>query len=386
MQYKRYEARTLKEALTQIKQELGPNALILSTRSFRKDRGMLSLLGRPWMEVTAAADPIATERKEGSVEERRDNNRSISERLPLQAKVMPRLAFAERLTMEHLLERQTYGSYLYPVLSQLGFSEILLDLLRRLEAQGVESDISLEMLQKIRSSNDSSENPNEQVRALKALRDLLKTQINTVDTPLSGKGKPAVMTMLGPTGVGKTTTLAKLAARFALAQGRRVVLATLDTYRIAAVEQLKIYATIMGLPLEVIRGSSDFARLFKVYSEYDLILLDTAGRSPNNDRHLQDLKEALPTGNHMHNFLLVSATTSSPDMMKIIERFSVVNLTGLIVTKVDESSRFGPVFNVLYTTELPVAYITTGQKVPDDLEVAHVDHLVKRLLAPSALT
>jgi flagellar biosynthesis protein FlhF len=383
MQYKRYEARTLKEALTQVRQELGPNALILSTRSFRKERGILSLMGRPWTEVTAAADPGAAECKEESIQRRRDDT---SKRLPLEAKEMPKTGLVESLTMERLLGRQIYGGYLYTLLSRLGFSEVLLNLLRRLEAQGVESDISLEILQRIHSNVEGSENADEQARALKVLKDLLQTRIGTVDITLLQKGKPEVITMLGPTGVGKTTTLAKLAARFALTQGKRVALATLDTYRIAAVEQLRIYATIMGLPLEVIHNASDFVRLFKVYSEHDLILVDTAGRSPNNDRHLQDLREALPKDNKVHNFLLLSAATSGQELMKIIERFSVVNLKGLIVTKVDEASRFGPVFNTLYKTELPVACITTGQKVPDDLEVAHVDHLMKRLLAPSVLT
>jgi flagellar biosynthesis protein FlhF len=269
------------------------------------------------------------------------------------------------------------------VLLQLGFNDSLLHLLRRLEAQGVESCISLEILEKIRSSVASQEEISEQGRMLQTFRDLLIKHIATIEPKFSRAEGPAVMTMIGPTGVGKTTTAAKLAARFALAQGKRVVLATLDTYRIAAVEQLRIYANIMGLPLEVIRGSSDLDRLFKTYAEFDLILLDTAGRSPNNDRHLQDLKEALPGGNLVQNFLLISATTNDSDLMRIVERFSVVDLKALIVTKVDECSRFGPMLNLLYKTDVPLAYLTTGQKVPDDLELAHVDRVLKRLLIRS---
>jgi flagellar biosynthesis protein FlhF len=383
MKYKRYEAKTLKEALTQVKQELGPNALILSTRSFRKDRSVLSMLGKPWMEVTAAADTSIAQDGDQTSEIMNSGKSETPGTHPLWKNGPPKFSDDRLSTRDSFFDRQTCGSTVCSVLMKLGFSESLLHLFRRLEAQGIENTVSLEILESIRSTAAGPEEINDHARMLQIFRDHLIRYIATIE-PISSRGTgPIVMNMLGPTGVGKTTTVAKLAARFALAQGKRVVLATQDTYRIAAVEQLKIYANIMGLPLEVIHKSMDLDRLFKTYADFDLILLDTAGRSPNNELHLQDLKDALPYGDHVQNFLLVSATTNDSDARRIVERFSLVDLKALIVTKVDECSRFGPMLGLLHQTELPLAYITTGQKVPDDLEVAHVDRLLKRLLTRS---
>jgi len=193
-----------------------------------------------------------------------------------------------------------------------------------------------------------------------------------------------VAIFIGPTGVGKTTTLAKIAAEYSLNSNKNVALITADTYRIAAVDQLKTYAEIMGMPLSVIYSPGEVKDILEKYNDKDLVLIDTAGRSSKNKVQFDELDELLKMSGADEVYLLISATTSIRNSMEILKSYSFLKDYKLIFTKIDETSAMGTILNVSFITGKKLSYITNGQSVPDDIEVASIDSIVKNLLGSIA--
>jgi flagellar biosynthesis protein FlhF len=180
-------------------------------------------------------------------------------------------------------------------------------------------------------------------------------------------GRPRTVALVGPTGVGKTTTIAKLAANFRVRDQRRVGLITVDTYRIAAVEQLRTYAEIMDLPMEVVSTPRQMADAIARFADLDLILIDTAGHSPHDAIHLQQLKSLLAEAKADEIQLVISSVASTPHLKQIVRKFQLLTPTSLIITKLDEATGLGNLVPVMRQAALPVSYLTCGQSVPDDI-------------------
>lgn len=193
-------------------------------------------------------------------------------------------------------------------------------------------------------------------------------------------GKPRIVALVGTTGVGKTTTLAKIAAKFVLERGTGVALITADTYRISAVEQLKTYSDIIGLPLEIVYSPVELRNAIKKFRTKGLILIDTAGRSQHNDFQMQELAELLAVEPSIEKHLVLSATTKEKDAIDVMDRFAPVKPDRLLFTKTDETETFGTVINLISNRRTPVSYLTNGQSVPDDIEAAGAETLAKLLL------
>lgn len=192
--------------------------------------------------------------------------------------------------------------------------------------------------------------------------------------------EPAVQALIGPTGVGKTTTIAKLAASYKLRQGKSVGLITADTYRIAAVDQLRTYAGIIGLPLEVVLAASDIPAALERQAGCDVILIDTPGRSPRDASRLNELAAVLEAAGSPTTHLVMSAGASLGVLRAASERFGEMNPDALIVSKADEAGALGVTCEMTRLTGLPLSYITTGQEVPDDIEPARADRLARAIL------
>jgi len=175
--------------------------------------------------------------------------------------------------------------------------------------------------------------------------------------------------VVGPTGVGKTTTIAKLAANMTFLENRQVALITLDTYRISAAEQLRTFADIIGIPINVVFTPLDLQGALEQFREYDLIFVDTAGRSPNNQEHMAELRHYVEIADPDEIILVLSVTTTTQDLVNIYRQFAVMPINKIILTKLDETCRYGQIINLLNEIKLPLAYFTTGQNVPDDIEV-----------------
>jgi flagellar biosynthesis protein FlhF len=195
-----------------------------------------------------------------------------------------------------------------------------------------------------------------------------------------GQQKPNIWTLVGPTGVGKTTTVAKLAALCSLKLGMKVGLITLDTFRIAATEQIKVYGRIMDLPTCVASNAGELNEVLGALREQDIVLVDTVGRSPRDLENMADLEGILAGAPQAVCHLVMSCPTRDYDQQQVMESFARFKPRSLIYTKLDETTVFGPILNQVVRSGLPVSYVTLGQKVPDDLEEASREMLAKRLM------
>jgi flagellar biosynthesis protein FlhF len=212
------------------------------------------------------------------------------------------------------------------------------------------------------------------------LEKLIPTAGPIVRSKTSG---PHVVALIGPTGVGKTTTLAKLAANLKLREKHRVGLITLDTFRIAAVDQLKRYADIIGSPLRVVQTGEELREAVRSMSDCDFLLIDTAGRSPNDTMKLNELRGLLSTVEPDEVHLVLSSTASEDCINLAVSRFNEVRVDKIIFTKLDEAAHVGVVLNVVRKVNKSLSYITTGQDVPDDIEVGRGKRLAQLILGNS---
>lgn len=192
---------------------------------------------------------------------------------------------------------------------------------------------------------------------------------------------PLVIALVGPTGVGKTTTVAKLAATFKLRHGRSVGLVTSDTYRIAAVDQLRTYANIIGLPIKVTLTPSEMAQAVRGFESHDVVILDTAGRSQNDATRIDELRAFLDAADPTYTQLVLSSTSSAKVTGRIVDVFGALEPTHAIATKLDEGAALGPLVGAVRTLGVPFSFVTTGQEVPDQIETADAERFARRLLA-----
>ncbi|OZV12920.1 hypothetical protein CIW83_06830 [Tissierella sp. P1] len=198
--------------------------------------------------------------------------------------------------------------------------------------------------------------------------------------PIIVNEEQKVIFFIGPTGVGKTTTLAKIAANFVLKNKYDIGLITSDTYRIAAVEQLKIYSDILQLPLEIAYNKEEMIKGIDHFQNKDIILVDTAGRNHNDLGQVEELKEILNTVKKKEVFLLVSATTDYKVLESVIDKYNFLDEYKLIITKIDEAENYGNILNIKHIANKELSYFTTGQNVPDDIQIIDVENIVKKLI------
>ncbi len=387
MKVKTYKAIDMQEALRLIKRDLGPQAVILSTRKVVDGKRAFGLLGRPMVEVTAALDgpgipgsgeplPEGMKGQEAGLKVLESLKEELGELKREMAQVFeaarqPALELRSRLESE-LEELRWWTSKMVQhvrirdsQVSTAPGNAMLLKLVRNGMRESHALQIVLRVEQELGQRTVEEENFSPTVESL--LSRLAKTQDPLIRDPSKG---PAVLALIGPTGVGKTTTVAKIAARCALDGGKKVALVTNDTYRIAAVEQLRTYARIMGVPLEVVLEPGELSRVLDSHSDKDIILIDTAGRSPMDGSHMGELKDILCSDTRVKTLLLVSATTESSALERAVRRFISLRPVGLIGTKLDEAPHFGALFSVSLQMRLPFAFFTTGQRVPEDIRSA----------------
>lgn len=273
-------------------------------------------------------------------------------------------------TTEEIVETVQSHNGMHPELERI---------ISHLESQELSDNIIEKIVNKtnevIKNTNATSKEVQQLVR--ENLSKILDKHI-TADYPINDKTK--VVYFFGPTGVGKTTTIAKLSADFTLTEKRKVGLITSDTYRIGAAEQLKTYANILNVPLEIVYSEEEMKEAFSKLSDCDLILVDTAGRNYLNDEYLEDLNKYISPNASTEKYLVLSMTSKQKDMQKIIENFKSMNLNKVIFTKVDETTTYGPMVNTVDNHNLQFSFVTTGQNVPDDIHVVTNEFLSNLIL------
>jgi len=193
-------------------------------------------------------------------------------------------------------------------------------------------------------------------------------------------GRTRIAALIGATGVGKTTTIAKIAANFVLEKSASVALITADTYRISAVEQLRTYSDIVGVPLEIVYAPEELGRAIEKHMDKQVILIDTAGRSQHNQYQMEELKQLLSVNEAIEKHLVISATTKYRDAVDILRKFAICEPDKVLFTKVDETNCVGTIVNLAYHYPITLSYLTNGQSVPDDISLGSAKYLAKLLL------
>lgn len=221
--------------------------------------------------------------------------------------------------------------------------------------------------------------------ATSLLAALIEREIRCAEPIAPKRGCRQVAMLVGPTGVGKTTTIAKLAGRFGVSHGLRVGLITVDTYRVAAVDQLRTYAEIIDLPMQVVSAPEELPAALAMFAEFDLVLIDTAGRSPHDDRRLEELKQLVDAAAPDHVYLVLSLACGAKPLRAAAERFAAVRPTSLILTKLDEAAGCGSLLSATRDIVLPVTYLTVGQEVPRDIEPANPCRIARLILGRDRL-
>lgn len=262
---------------------------------------------------------------------------------------------------------------------------------RQMMDNDVPVDLADKLIGKVRDQLDSIE-LRDPIVVRQAMLRAIEATIRTRSESLlnidhhSAADRPRVIALVGPTGVGKTTTVAKLAATYKLRHGKKVGLITSDTYRIAAVEQLKTYAGIIGLPLKVANTPQEMAEAVESLGSCDIVVVDTAGRSQNDQRRLDELAEFAAAAGPDETHLVLSTTVGDNVLRKTAERFRALGPDRCILTKLDEAVTTGPIAGLCDRIGLPLSFVTVGQEVPDDLEPARADRLARCVLdGPDAL-
>ncbi len=393
---KKYTAATETEAALKAKEDLGAGAVVLNVKTI-KQRGIAKLFKKNYVEITAALEekenvtPAPEMRKappadyqaisattEKSIEKKLDTLHNLladqikkNEDDKLKTEEQPK----EQAPKQEEVRETSNFKYLKLIYNKLIDSE-------------VEEKLANVIIEDIDSSLKKESNIDSIISAVYQ-KIILKLGEPVVIDASSGRN---IVFFMGPTGVGKTTTIAKLASDFKLNKGVKVAMITADTYRIAAVEQLNTYAGILDVPVSVIFSPSELVDAVKSYSEYDLILVDTAGRSHRNLEQLGEIEELIKNiedaqlGLNIEKYLVVSATTKYRDLINIADAYKEIKDYRLLFTKLDETSAYGNLLNLRNRTGAPLSYTTCGQNVPDDIEVTDVQGLAKQLISGAVNT
>jgi len=382
MEVKTFRARTMQEALQLVRRTLGPDATLLQAREVRS--GLFGWLpGAQQVEVLASADvqaPCRLPPKAAQIPGREasspvataaglDRSDGLSALGSWECDYRARFRAAVRADQDEprsLVEELSRPSPRFRIrhLSEAAF-RLFTDLL----AVEVQEDLARELIERACQAADPRDMDDPLMLRARVAR-LLEDEIRVSGPLVVRPGQTRVVALVGPTGVGKTTTVAKLAASYRLRQHRRVGLVAVDTHRIVAVEQLRAYADIIDVPLEVAATPRDVRAAIERLSGQELILVDTAGRSPRDEVKIQELKSLLADScaNEVH--LVLSSAAGGACLQKTTEQFACVGVTALLLTKTDEAGGLGGLLSLLRSARLPLSYLTCGQNVPDDIEAA----------------
>lgn len=352
MKVKKYVGANTQEVMNKVKKELGQEAIILNTRVI-KQKGFFNLFKKPLVEITAAVDDKFIKPKNESENINKINNE------------LKKLRFlVEEATLNANNDNQAFN----------GDLETYRD---KLISNGVEYKIATSILSKINEQIDLTEKSKEEIQKIICYN--IKEQLGKVE-PLDLTNTPKTIFFLGPTGVGKTTTLAKIAAQLVIKGNYKIGLITADTYRIAAVDQLRTYSEILKLPLKIIYKPDEMYKAMAEFNDKDIILIDTAGRSHKDIKLINETKELINGVKNKEIYLVLSVATDSITLNSIVEQYNFINQYKVIFTKLDEAEAYGNILNTIYNHKCTLSYFTTGQDVPDDIKIANTDEIVKHLI------
>jgi len=392
MDIRTYRAGTMREALILVRRELGPDAAVLHTREVRTRRLFGWLAGPRQIEVTASAGvnvpsrlPLRPSHAAAALPAALPAEPSARS-TPPPARTAPPEPPHDRDLEDMRGQLTNLQSLVRQLCQRPGAADHrdLPDALFRLYTDlidlDLDEDLARELVDRVRAEVNGEEMEDPLLVRARIAR-IVEAQI-AVTGPISvATGGRRLVALVGPTGVGKTTTIAKLAANYRLREKRQVGLITVDTYRIAAVEQLRTYADIIDLPMQVVSTPREMREAVRRMAHLELVLMDTAGRSPKDEVKIRELRAFLTEAGADEVHLVLSSVASPRTLEQTAERFAPVGPTALILTKLDEAGGLGNLLPLLRRSNLPLSYLTNGQNVPDDIETADPARLARWMLS-----
>jgi flagellar biosynthesis protein FlhF len=407
MRIKKFVGRTVKEATEQMKRELGDEAIILSSRRVPKG-GLFSFVGKEMIEITGAIDEVVPARRGAAVESaptgsfsrrldeatrRADLDNTVDEihkvAQRFEARVndgrRPTPPVATRMSESANVavlktEMDDMRGTLNTIAEHLKYSRMpaLPDYLQRAYVTLVQHDLdeqlAADIVQQVYAHLPKEQLNNKQLMETQLLE--IMTAKFSASAPIRrGKRKARVVALVGPTGVGKTTTIAKLAALAKLVDHQDVGLISTDTYRIGAIEQLRTFASIADIPMEVAYRPSEMTDALRRFRDKGVIFIDTVGRSQRARRDLDQLKRFLEAADPDEIHLVLNASTAAKTAYDILDQFKLLRPDRLLFSKLDEAVTYGPIMNIACRQQLPLSYVTVGQGVPDDIRPADASYL-----------
>jgi flagellar biosynthesis protein FlhF len=396
MDIKTYRAKTMRDALELVRRELGPSAAVLHTREVNCGALRRLVFGRKYEVAASAAVNVPSRLPVGLLAEEPVVDRAapygVEDGPARWGDVRPADVEADyRARYRDDFRRQVAGQLdeLHAMVEKLcehassapahDLPEALFHVFTSLIEADVDETTAREWIERLRGEGVPRPTDDAAV-VMNRVAEYLEAEISVSGPILTDTNKCRVVALVGPTGVGKTTTIAKLAANYRLREKRRVGLITVDTYRVAAVEQLRTYADIIDLPMEVVATPREMREAVARMNHLDLVLMDTAGRSPHDEVRIQELKSMLAEAEPDEVHLVLSSTAGSKSLINTAERFADVGTTSLLMTKLDEAHSLGHLVSVVRSVPLSVSYLTDGQNVPDDIQVARSGAMANMLL------
>jgi len=378
MRIKKYTAPTMKEAIAQMKKELGNDAIVLKSEKINKG-GLFDLLGKEMVEITAAKD-------EPKIRHTVPSRNSYSSGVNFNSNAVGIKKDYSDLSINVLKEEiKEIRSVMNKMNDLLQYRDMpnlpenLLLVFKQLLENDVEERIAKKLIEGIHYQLRDDDYKN-----LKLIIDLLLKKISSLIKVVPDnnvqRSKSKVIALVGPTGVGKTTTIAKLATNNKLMHRKKVGLVSIDTFRIAAVEQLRTFANIAEIPIKVVYNPNEMINALSEMREMELIYIDTTGRSQKDTNRLKEIKSFLEVIQPDEINLVLSLTSKLKDMQDIIEKYGVIPFNRLLFTKLDETTNLGSILSVITKVKKPLSYITTGQNVPDDIELVNPDKLSRMIV------
>ncbi len=379
MKVKKFTGISMQDVMSKIRTEFGDDAVILNSKVVNSN-GILGLFKKKTFEVIATIDPDTVDSKKPTYtkvnNELKRPFKSESIVKPVQAADFKDSEIPSKDILNELQEMKQMLSFeskysLYPDQLRKVYKKLVkIELDKHLTDKLM--DYLLERWRNNRNSDEITE---------RDLQDLVNSYLvdqltNHVPNDV-GLFKRKYVNIVGPTGVGKTTTIAKIAAEYVMKHNKQIAFITTDTYRIAAIEQLKTYAEILRVPVEVAYNMEDFKQAAKRFAHYDYVFIDTAGRNYRNQDFVEDLKGLIDFDMDMETYLVLSITSKAHDMDRIYNQFSIIPIQGVIFTKIDETAYHGSILNFILNHQVPVIYMTNGQDVPDDIVAATPEKIVK---------
>jgi flagellar biosynthesis protein FlhF len=373
----KYVAPSMSEAMKKVRSELGEDAVILNSKVTHTG-GILGLFKKKMVEVVAAVDPMVEAEKAEMKKLRHQHKLSKSDP---DKSVKEKTSIPEDYVQQELKELKNMIAAFTTAKQFEQYDERIRRILTHLQEQGLKEALLVKagsyLDDKLKLAKDTTNNVENDL--LVWAKQFIKNEI--IDIQMSGISyKKKYINVIGPTGVGKTTTLAKMAAEAVIDKRMKIGFITTDTYRIAAIEQLKTYAGLLNVPVEVVYKIEDYKKAIDKFTDFDHVFIDTAGRNFREKKYVEDMRKIIDFERDMETFLVLSLTSKETDMKEIIAQFSSIDICRYIFTKLDETSSYGSMMNVIKETQRGIAYITTGQDVPEDISEVNAEEIGRLLL------